>query len=53
MKEGMVETAEHTAGYQPKPDKRRWFDDEWKTATDENEACKKWIDKTTRYKIQK
>jgi hypothetical protein len=28
MKEGMVETAEHTAGYQPKPDKRRWFDDE-------------------------
>jgi uncharacterized protein YukE len=25
MKEGIVETAEHTVGYQPKPDKRRWF----------------------------
>jgi hypothetical protein len=28
MKEGIVETAEHTVGYQPKPDKRRWFDEE-------------------------
>jgi hypothetical protein len=28
IKEGIVETAEHTVGYKPKPDKRRWFDEE-------------------------
>ena len=51
LKEGIVETAKHTIGYQPKPDNRGWVDEECKTAIDEkNEAYKKWIDKPVSYK---
>jgi hypothetical protein len=45
VKEVPVETAEHTVGYQPKLDNRRWFDEECKTAVDEkNAGYNKWID---------
>ena len=37
-----------TIGYQPRPDKRGWFDDECRVALDEkNIAYKKWIDRPT------
>jgi hypothetical protein len=48
-KELIEETAEHTVGYQPKPDNREWFHEECKRARDEkNVAYNKWIDRTTR-----
>ena len=47
----IVEAAEQTIGYQPKPDRRGWFDDECRIALDEkNAAYKKWIDRPTRSK---
>jgi len=30
-----VETVEHSVGYKPKPENRRWFDGECKTPVDE------------------
>jgi hypothetical protein len=39
LKEVMVETAEHTVGYQPKLHNRRWFDGECKTAVDEKNVA--------------
>jgi endonuclease/exonuclease/phosphatase family metal-dependent hydrolase len=54
IKEVIVEAAEQTIGYQPKPDRRGWFDDERRLAVDEkNIAYKKWIDRPTRNKRQK
>ena len=51
LKEVIMEAAEQTLGYQPKPDRRGWFDDECRTALEEkNAAYKKWIDRTTRAK---
>jgi hypothetical protein len=50
-KELTEEIAEHTAGYQLKPDNRRWFDEECKIATDEkNVTYNKWINRPTRSK---
>jgi hypothetical protein len=46
-----MEAAEQTIGYQPKPDRRGWFDDECGRALEEkNAAYKKWIDRPTRDK---
>ena len=51
IKEAIIETAEQTIGYQPKPDRRGWFDDECRSALEEkNVAYKKWIDRPTRAK---
>ena len=51
LKEVIMEAAEQTLGYQPKPDRRGWFDDECRKALEEkNAAYKKWIDRTTRSK---
>ena len=48
LKEAITEAAELTIGYQPRPDKRGWFDDECRVALDEkNIAYKKWIDRPT------
>ena len=49
LKEVIKEAAEQTIGYQPKSDRRGWFDDECHRALEEkNAAHKKWIDRTTR-----
>ena len=54
LKEIMTEGAEQTIGYQPRPDKRGWFDDECKEALDEkNIVYKRWIDRPTRAKRSK
>ena len=51
LKEVIKEAAEQTIGYQPKPDRRGWFDDECRRALEEkNAAYKKWIDRPTRTK---
>ena len=51
IKEVTVEAAEQTIGYQPKPDRRGWFDDECRIALDEKNAeYKKWIDRPARSK---
>jgi hypothetical protein len=51
LKEVIIEAAEQTTGYQPKPDRRGWFDDEYRRALDEkNAAYKTWIDRPTRTK---
>jgi len=47
----IMEAAEQTIGYKPKPDRRGWFDDECRKALEEkNAGYKKWIDRTTRAK---
>jgi len=51
LKQVIMEAAEQTIGYQPKPDRRGWFGDECRKALEEkNAAYKKWIDRTTRAK---
>jgi len=41
-----MEAAEQTKIYQPKPDRRGWFDDECRKALEKkNAAYKKWIDR--------
>jgi hypothetical protein len=51
LKEAITEAAQQTIGYQPRPDRRGWFDDECKVTLDEkNRAYKKWIDRPTRAK---
>ena len=51
LKEVIKETAEQTIGYQPKPDRRGWFDDDCRRALeDKNAAYKKWIDRPARAK---
>jgi hypothetical protein len=48
LKEVIKEAAEKTIGYQPKPDRRGWFNDECCRALEEkNAAYKKWIDRPT------
>jgi hypothetical protein len=49
LKEAITEAAEQTIEYQPRPDRRGWFDDECRVALNEkNIAYKKWIDRPTR-----
>ena len=51
LKEEIMEAEEQTIGYQPKPDRRGWFDDECCKASEEkNAAYKKWINRPTRAK---
>jgi hypothetical protein len=51
LKEVIREPVEQTIGYQPKLDRRGWFDDEYRRTLDEkNAAYKKWIDRPTRAK---
>ena len=51
LKEAIKETAEQTIGYEPRSDRRGWFDDECRRALEEkNAAYKKWIDRPTRAK---
>jgi len=51
LKEVIMKAAEQTIRYQPKPDRRGWFDDECHKALEEkNAAYKKWIDRPTRAK---
>jgi len=46
-----MEAAEQTIGYQPKPDKMGYFDDECHKALEEKNALnKKWIDRPARAK---
>lgn len=46
-----VQAAEHTVEYQPKPDNREWFLEEWKITTDVTyTAHKKQTDRQTRIK---
>jgi hypothetical protein len=47
LKEIMTEAAEQTIGYQPRPDKRGWFDDECKEASDEKNIAYKKMDRQT------
>ena len=48
LKEVIKEATEQTIGYQPKLDRRGWFDDECRRVLEEkNAAYKKWIDKPT------
>jgi hypothetical protein len=52
-KEIIIKAAEQTIGYQPKPDRRGWFDDKCRLAVGEkNIAYKKGIDRLTRNKRQ-
>ena len=51
LKEVIKEAAEQAIGYQPRPDRRGWFDNECRRALEEkNAAYKKWIDRPTRAK---
>jgi hypothetical protein len=51
LKEAITEAAEQTIGYQSRPERRGWFDDECRVALDEkNIAYKKRIDRPTRAK---
>ena len=44
IKEEIVEAAQQTIGYQPKPERRGWFDDECRIALDEKNAAYKSTD---------
>jgi hypothetical protein len=45
LKEVIMEATEQTIEFQPKPDRRGWFDDEChKVLEEKNAAYKKWID---------
>jgi hypothetical protein len=47
----VIKATEQTIGYQPKPDRRGWFDDKCRSALEEkNAAYKKWIDRPIRAK---
>ena len=51
LKEVIMEAAEQTIGYQPKSDRRGWFDNECRKALEEKNATyKKWINRPTRAK---
>jgi hypothetical protein len=48
LKGAIIEAAEQTIGYQPKLDRRGWFNDECRRAlAEKNAAHKKWIDRPT------
>jgi hypothetical protein len=53
IKEVVIEAAEQTIGYQPKPDRRGWFDDKCRTALEKNTAYIKCIDIPTTSKRSK
>jgi hypothetical protein len=51
VKEQAVEATEQTVEYQPKPDNREQFHEEWKITTDVTyTAYTKWTDRQTRSK---
>jgi len=50
VKEQVIQAAEHTVKYQPKPDKREWFPEEWKITDVTYTAYKKWTNRQTRIK---
>lgn len=41
IKQVIIEAAEQTIGYQPKPDRRAWFDEECRIVLDEKNAAYK------------